>query len=61
MALIRGEMTSEDGSLVYATVEHHKVNVPTKPEHMTVRLPGDVVFEKEKGVRQVQDRSASKL
>lgn len=28
MALIRGEMTSPDGSTVYATCEHHKVNVP---------------------------------
>ncbi|KEF54637.1 uncharacterized protein A1O9_09079 [Exophiala aquamarina CBS 119918] len=28
MALIRGDMTSPDGKTIYATCEHHKVNVP---------------------------------
>jgi hypothetical protein len=37
MALIKGEMTSVDGRTVYVTVEHHKVNVPTRPEHLSMR------------------------
>jgi hypothetical protein len=34
MALIRGAI---DGETVYATCEHHKVNVPTLPEHIDAR------------------------
>ena len=34
MALIQGEMTSMDGKTVYCTVEHHKVRVPTRPDHL---------------------------
>ena len=30
MALIRGLMTSPDGKTIYATCEHHKVNVPPR-------------------------------
>lgn len=30
-------MTSVDGKTTYVTVEHHKVNVPTRPEHLTMR------------------------
>ncbi|KAF2669063.1 thioesterase family protein-like protein [Microthyrium microscopicum] len=41
MALIRSEMTSVDGKLVYATCEHHKVNVEAKKEHLAVRTPWD--------------------
>lgn len=26
-----------DGKTTYVTVEHHKVNVPTRPEHLTMR------------------------
>ncbi|KAL1955786.1 hypothetical protein VTO42DRAFT_8106 [Malbranchea cinnamomea] len=33
MALIRGVMESVDGKTVYATVEHHKTALPSKPEY----------------------------
>ncbi|KAK2750344.1 hypothetical protein FQN57_003824 [Myotisia sp. PD_48] len=33
MALLRGTIESVDGKIVYATAEHHKVAVPTKPDH----------------------------
>ena len=38
MAMIRGEMTSEDGKTVYATAEHHKVNTPMRAEHAAESL-----------------------
>jgi hypothetical protein len=41
MALIRGTMTSVDGKTVYATAEHHKVNVPMTEENRSVRIPWD--------------------
>jgi len=41
MAMIRGSMSSLDDKTTYATVEHHKVNVPTKPEHLATRIPWD--------------------
>ena len=41
MALIRGTMTSADGKTVYATAEHHKVNVPMTEENRSVRIPWD--------------------
>lgn len=50
MAMIRGEMTSLDGSITYCTVEHHKVNVPVLPEHLSARIPWDDDFEKQWGV-----------
>lgn len=34
MALIQGEMVSMDGVTTYATVEHHKVRVPTPAHHL---------------------------
>lgn len=34
MALMRGKMTSVDGKKVFATAEHHKVNVPMNPKHV---------------------------
>lgn len=34
MALIHGEMVSMDGKTTYATVEHHKVRVPTPAHHL---------------------------
>jgi len=37
MALIRGTMTSVDYKTVYAVCDHHKVNVPTMPEHINLR------------------------
>jgi ribulose bisphosphate carboxylase small subunit len=37
MALIRVAIESIDGETVYATCEHHKVNVPTLPEHIDAR------------------------
>lgn len=50
MAMIRGEMTTLDGKTTFCTVEHHKVNVPVLPEHLSVRIPWDDEFEKEWGV-----------
>jgi acyl-coenzyme A thioesterase 13 len=37
MALIRGVMESVDGKIIYAVCDHHKVNVPTLPEHIDLR------------------------
>jgi acyl-coenzyme A thioesterase PaaI-like protein len=50
MAMIRGEMTSLDGKITYCTAEHHKVNAPPLPEHLSVRIPWDDEFEKQWGV-----------
>jgi hypothetical protein len=49
MALIKGEMTSVDGKTVYVTVEHHKVNVPTRPEHLSMR---EVMRQQKKGAEE---------
>lgn len=46
MALIKGEMTSEDGKTVYATVEHHKVNVQAQPGHLAERIQWDDMMER---------------
>ena len=40
-ALIRGEVLSEDGKKIYATAEHHKINVPMLAEHKAVRVRWD--------------------
>jgi hypothetical protein len=37
MALIRGTMESVDGKTRYAVCDHHKVNVPTLPEHLDLK------------------------
>jgi|SRR5690242_2130243 len=50
MAMVRGEMTSLDGKTIYCTVEHHKVNVPVLPDHLSARIPWDDDFEKEHGI-----------
>ncbi|KAL1627535.1 hypothetical protein SLS56_006359 [Neofusicoccum ribis] len=47
MAMIKGEMTSLDGKLVYATAEHHKVNVAMNDKHASFRLPWDDEIEAE--------------
>ncbi|OAL51198.1 thioesterase family protein-like protein [Pyrenochaeta sp. DS3sAY3a] len=47
MAMIRGDMTSLDGKTTYCTVEHHKVNVPALPEHLSARIPWDDEWDKE--------------
>ncbi|ORY17619.1 thioesterase family protein-like protein [Clohesyomyces aquaticus] len=49
MAMIRGEMTSLDGKIVFSTVEHHKVNAPVLPQHRKARVPWDDEWEKEWG------------
>lgn len=49
MAFIKGWMTSEDGRTVYATCEHHKVHVPTKPEFMEYKVPWDDTWKAGKG------------
>jgi len=41
MAMIQGKMTSLDNKIIYATVEHHKVNVPVRTEHRNTRIPWD--------------------
>lgn len=41
MAFIRGFMTSEDGSIVYTTCEHHKVYVPTRQPISDFPIPWD--------------------
>ena len=51
MALIRGEMTSLDGKTTYCTVEHHKVNVPMLPGHLSIELPTEDGSENGKGVK----------
>lgn len=50
MAMVRGEMTSLDGKTTFCTVEHHKVNAPVLPEHVSVRIPWDDEFEREWGL-----------
>lgn len=35
MAMISGRMTSTDCKTIYCTCEHHKVAVPTRPEHLS--------------------------
>ncbi len=44
MAMIRGTMTSQDGKTIYCTAEHHKVRVPTRPEHLRHRVEWDEAF-----------------
>ena len=48
MAFIKGYMTSEDGQTVYALCDHHKVNVPTKPEFLEYKVPWDELWEDSK-------------
>jgi acyl-coenzyme A thioesterase 13 len=45
MAMIRGRMTSPDGKTTYCTVEHHKVSVPTQPQHLEHRVEWDGLWE----------------
>ncbi|OJD39085.1 thioesterase family protein [Diplodia corticola] len=47
MAMIKGDMTSLDGSIVYATAEHHKVNVSLNNKHAKFRIPWDDEIEAE--------------
>jgi len=54
MAYIKGWMTSEDGKSVYCTAEHHKVSVPSRREHMEVKVPWDGQFE-------AKEKAGSKL
>lgn len=61
MALIRGEMTSEDGKTVYATVEHHKVNVPMLAEHAAARIPWDDAMQREAQAEQAERLKNAKL
>lgn len=46
VALVRGEMVSEDGKKVYAVADHHKVNVPMLPEHKAARVKWDDDMDK---------------
>lgn len=57
MALIKGEMVSLDGKYTYATVEHHKVRVPTRPEHTKEEYDTEWDrLEREKARRALQER-----
>lgn len=47
MALLRGEMRSVDGSILYSTCEHHKVAVPTPKENLTARVAWDDLWDKD--------------
>ncbi|KAK5147245.1 hypothetical protein LTR04_000876 [Oleoguttula sp. CCFEE 6159] len=63
MALIRGEMTSVDGRVAYAACEHHKVNVPTRPEHLAAMaegVEGHDGGEKGEGLEKVEDVARGK-
>ncbi len=44
MAYLKGWMTSEDGKIVYVVCEHHKVGVPSQPQHMETKIPWDEQF-----------------
>lgn len=41
MALLRGEMRSVDGSILFCTCEHHKVGVSTPKENLEVKVDWD--------------------
>jgi acyl-coenzyme A thioesterase 13 len=45
MALLRGEMRSVDGTVLYCTCEHHKVSVPTPKENLEVRIKWDGLWD----------------
>lgn len=45
VALVRGEMTDEKGTHVYALCDHHKVNAPMLPEHKRARVAWDEEWE----------------
>lgn len=55
MALIRGVMESVDGTTIYAVCDHHKVNVPTLPEHIDLRA------EMEEQRKEAKGRAMAKL
>lgn len=58
MALIRSRMESEDGQTVYATCEHHKVNTPSKKEHLAVRIAWDEEMEREAKAEAKKEKTA---
>lgn len=47
--LLWSGMTSVDGKITYVTVEHHKVSVPTRPDHLTMR---EEMRQKRKGAEE---------
>ena len=57
-ALIRGEVLTEDGKKVYATAEHHKINVPMREEHKAVRTKWDDDMDRKLGAT---ERRSGKL
>ncbi|KAL1614561.1 hypothetical protein SLS54_009622 [Diplodia seriata] len=60
MAMIKGEMSSLDGKLVYATAEHHKVNVALNDKHAKFRVPWDDEIEAEVKREEELKRKGSK-
>jgi acyl-coenzyme A thioesterase 13 len=46
--MIRSTMGSRDGKMIYATCEHHKVSVPTQPDHLKHRVPWDDLWDADK-------------
>lgn len=59
MAMIRGDMTSMDGKVIYCTVEHHKVNTPVLREHLLARVPWDDDWDKAWGIK--KETKASRI
>jgi acyl-coenzyme A thioesterase 13 len=57
MALLRGEMVSLDGTITYCTVEHHKVRVPTQPDHIKPEF--DTEWDKQ--MKELDEARKSKL
>jgi len=48
MAMLRGTMKSLDGKTTYCTCEHHKVSVPSQPDHLKHKVSWDSLWEAEK-------------
>lgn len=50
MAIIRDQMQSQDGKVIYATAELHKFYVPIHKEHAAARIEWNI----EMGARKVE-------
>lgn len=54
-------MSSLDGKTVFCTAEHHKVRVPTRPEHNRYRIPWDDLWDENGEEVEAGLKKASKL
>lgn len=66
MAMIKGWLTSEDGKVVYATCDHHKVAMATPKHHLAYRVAWDEQWEKkteaaEATTQEIKETKNSKL